>query len=133
MRVHADSRRQRSRETTKGAPRGTPFGHSGCGGALLQLDARAGLLDLGLELLGLVALEALLDGLGRLVDEGLRLLEAEAGRGANDLDDLDLLVARPGEDDVDRRGLLLLRGRAVAGGRRGGGGHGLGRDAELLL
>ena len=82
-----------------------------CGGAeLLQLDAAAGLLELLLELVGLVALDALLDGLRRLVDERLGLLEAEAGRRADDLDDLDLLVAGCGEDDVDRRGLLLGRG-----------------------
>src|SRR5213082_1970770 len=39
-----------------------------------------------------------------LVDEGLGLLEAQAGGRADDLDDLDLLVAGRGEDDVDRRG-----------------------------
>jgi hypothetical protein len=43
---------------------------------LLQLDAAAGLLELALELLGLVALDALLDGLRRLVDERLGLLQA---------------------------------------------------------
>ena len=43
---------------------------------LLELDLAAGLLELGLELLGLLALDALLDGLRRLVDERLGLLEA---------------------------------------------------------
>jgi hypothetical protein len=52
---------------------------------LLELDGRAGLLELGLELVGLVALDALLDGLGRLVDEGLGLLQAKAGDGADAL------------------------------------------------
>src|SRR5215208_5099670 len=90
------------------------------GGGLLQLDGAAGLLDLALELLGLVALDALLDRAGRLVDERLGLLEAEAGGRADHLDDLDLLVARAGEHDVDRA-RLLLGGGAVArgdGGRR---------------
>src|SRR3954451_1607608 len=110
---------------------------SAVAGKLLDLDARAGLLELGLELVGLVALDALLDGLGRLVDEGLGLLQAEAGRRADDLDDLDLLVAGAGEDDVERR--LLLLGRAVAvsaaagtGGRCGRRDRGR-RDPELLL
>src|SRR3954451_15875370 len=80
--------------------------------ALLDLDARAALLELALELVGLVAVDALLDGLRGLVDERLGLLEAEAGRGADDLDDLDLLVAGAGEHDVERR--LLLGGRRAA-------------------
>ena len=101
---------------------------------LLDLDGGAGLLELLLELVGLVALDALLDGLGGLVDERLGLLEAQAGRGAHDLDDLDLLVAGAGEDDVDGRGLLLGRGAvAAAAGGRGGRGDGRRRDAELLL
>src|SRR3954453_6774770 len=104
--------------------------------ALLQLDARAGLLELALQLVGLVALDALLDRLRRLVDERLRLLQAEPGGRAHDLDHLDLLVTWAGEHDVDGRG-LLLGGRAVAGGGaragRGGGRAGGRRHAELLL
>jgi hypothetical protein len=42
---------------------------------LLHLDGAAGLLDLGLELVGLLALDALLDRLGGLVHERLGLLE----------------------------------------------------------
>src|SRR3954447_8076531 len=122
-------------ETTEGRPPGAPPRAAVLSMAsLLELDAPAGLLELGLELLGLVALDALLDGLGRLVDEGLGLLEAEAGRRADDLDHLDLLVAGGGEDDVDRRARLLLGAAAVAGGRGGRGrGDGRRRDAELLL
>ena len=73
-------------------------------------------------------------GFGRLVDERLGLLEAEAGRRADDLDHLDLLVAGAGEDDVDGARLLLFAG-AVAGaaGGRGGRGNRGRRDAELLL
>src|SRR5262245_19489477 len=44
--------------------------------SLLDLRAAAGLLDLLEEVLGLVALDPLLDRLGCLVDQGLRLLEA---------------------------------------------------------
>src|SRR4051794_14527066 len=101
--------------------------------ALLQLDAGAGLLELLLELVGLVALDALLDGLRRLVDEGLGLLQAQAGRGTHDLDDLDLLVAGARQDDVDGRGLLLGRAAVAATGGRGGRGDGRRRHAELLL
>src|SRR4051812_49814777 len=82
----------------EGRPGGRPSRSSAVlGGAeLLELDDAAGLLQLALELLGLVPLQALLDRLGRLVDERLGLLEAEARRGAHDLDDLDLLVAGRG-------------------------------------
>src|SRR5437868_4323683 len=85
---------------------------------LLQLDAAAGLLDVGLELLGLLAVDALLDRLGRLVHQRLRLLEAETGHGAHDLDHLDLLVARRGQDHVNRR-VALVGARAVGARRRG--------------
>src|SRR5438270_463970 len=89
-------------------------------GRLLQLDRAPGLLDLGLELVGLLALDALLDGLRRLVDERLGLLQAETGRGAHDLDHLDLLVARSGEDHVDRRRFLFGAGAAATGRGRTG-------------
>src|SRR6185295_15929324 len=121
--------------TREGRPGGAPLDTAGgLWPGLLDLDARAGLLELGLELVGLVALHALLDGLGRLVDERLGLLEAQARRRADDLDDLDLLVAGAGEDDVER-GLLLLGlglGAAAAAGR-GRGRDGRRRHAELLL
>src|SRR3954464_12301214 len=102
---------------------------------LLDLDGGAGLLELALELLGLVLVDALLDGLGGLVDERLGLLEAQAGRRADDLDDLDLLVAGACEDDVERV-LLLTLGGSLAGAATAGGRSrrdGRRRDAELLL
>src|SRR5436305_3134854 len=114
----------------------TPNSNNPTAQVLLQLDAPPSLLELALQLLALVALDALLDRLRRLVDERLGLLQAEARGGAYDLDHLDLLVARGGQHDVDgRRGLL---GRAVsrgacAGSGRGSGGHGGRRYAELLL
>src|SRR5881628_3655800 len=86
---------------------------------LLDLDASAGLLELLLELVGLVLLDALLDGLRGLVDERLGLLEAQAGRRADDLDDLDLLVAGSGQDDVERGLLVLGRGAVAATAARG--------------
>src|SRR5512132_616410 len=103
---------------------------------LLDFYAGAGLFEVGLELVGLLAVDTFLDGLGRLVDERLGLLEAEAGRRADDLDDLDLLLAGAGDDDVERRLLLLGLGgvaaaTAAAGGRRCR--HGRGGHAELLL
>src|SRR5215212_2870992 len=103
---------------------------------LLELHRAASLLELGLELVGLFALDALLDGLGSLVDERLSLLEAKSGRGAHDLDDLDLLVARGSQDDVDSRGLLLGRAAVAAGsaaGRRSGRCDSRRGDSELLL
>ena len=61
---------------------------------LLELDRGAGLFELALDLVGLLLVHALLDGLGARVDEVLGLLEAEAGDRADDLDHLDLLSAR---------------------------------------
>src|SRR3954470_22816229 len=87
---------------------------------LLQLDGAAGLLELGLELVGLLALDALLDGLGGLVDERLGLLQAQARGRADDLDDLDLLVAGGGENDVEGALLLLGRGAVASAARAGG-------------
>src|SRR4051794_27089461 len=105
------------------------------GRGLLDLDGGAGLLELALELLGLVLVDALLDGLRGLVDERLGLLEAQAGGRADDLDDLDLLLAGAREDDVER-GLLLLGGGGVAATGAAGRSRrrdGRRRHAELLL
>src|SRR5205823_4929555 len=88
----------------------------------LQLDRAARVFELLLDGLGLGLRHALLDRLGRPVDQVLGLLEAEPRELAHDLDHLDLLVARPGEDD---REVLLLgcgRGRA-APARVAGRGH----------
>ena len=100
---------------------------------LLDLDSAAGLFELLLELVGLVALDAFLDGLGGLIDESLGFLEAQAGRRADDLDDLNLLVACGGEDDVDGRGLFLCRLAAAATGGRGCCGNGRSRNARTPL
>src|SRR4051794_25749442 len=68
---------------------------------LLELDSRAGLLELLLELVRLVLADAFLDRLRRALDEILRLLQPERGDGADLLDDVDLLVAGGDEDDVE--------------------------------
>src|SRR5438874_8586227 len=100
---------------------------------LFQLYRRAGLFQLRLDLVGLLLGGALLDRLRSRVDEVLRLLEAETGDRAHDLDHLDLLAAGLGEHHVE--GGLLLRRGAVAGrraaGRRDCDWSG-GRDAPLL-
>src|SRR2546430_3684499 len=79
----------------------------------------------------------LLHRLRRTVDEVLRFLEPERGQLAHDLDDLDLLLARSSEDDIDLR-LLLGRGAGPCqrprGARHGGHRHRHGRrHAPLLL
>jgi hypothetical protein len=77
--------------------------------ALLDLHLRALLFEGGLDLLGLVAIHAFLDGLRRRVDEVLGLLEAQAGELTDNLDDGDLVRA---DLDQDGRELgLLLGGR----------------------
>src|SRR5437867_13267790 len=83
----------------------------------LELDRAARLFELLLDGLGLGLRHALLDRLGRPVDQVLGLLEAEPRELAHDLDHLDLLVARPGEDD--REVLLLGCGRRRAAPARG--------------
>src|SRR5436305_3628148 len=100
---------------------------------LLDLDGGAGLLELRLDRIGLVLRHTLLDGIGRTVDEILGLLQAEPGDRTDDLDHLDLLVARPLEDDVEGR--LLLGGLGAVATRRGCGDRHRsgGRDAPLLL
>ncbi|SBV38162.1 hypothetical protein STPYR_20006 [uncultured Stenotrophomonas sp.] len=99
------------------------------GNCLLQLDGRAGGFQVLLELLGVFLRSAFLHdatGFGQV----LRFLQAQAGDGANGLDDLDLLGAGILQDDVE---LGLLFG---SGGRAGGGGHGnrgSGGNAELVF
>src|SRR5262245_21937353 len=101
---------------------------------LLQLRLAAGLDDLLQQRLGVGLGDALLDRLRRAVDQVLRLLEAEAGYGTDDLDDVHLVVAGSGEHDREL-GLLLRGGRGGAAtarccnrhrGRGGG-------DPELVL
>src|SRR6478609_9371412 len=73
---------------------------------LLELDRGTGGLEDLLGLLGVFLLGTLEDRLGGLVDERLGLAKTEVREGTDLLDDLDLLVANDGQDDVER-GLLL--------------------------
>src|SRR5271163_4266944 len=89
---------------------------------LLHLNRGAGLLEFLLELVGLLALDALLDRLGGLIHERLGLFQPEPGRGADDLDHLEGAL------------LFLLgpRSLAAAGSRRRSRNRGR-RYSELLL
>src|SRR4051794_28421205 len=103
---------------------------------LLDLDGGAGLFELGLHLIGLLAGDALLDRFRRLVGDRLGLLEAEPGEFADHLDDRDLALAGTGEDDVEARLLLLGRGAVAGTGARSRDHHRRrsgGRDAPALL
>src|SRR5262245_48587244 len=110
------------------------WGEHGRAGSL-QIDVGAGLLEGRLGLVGVLLGDLLEDGLGGAVDKVLGLLEAELGELADDLDDLDLLRAGPGEDDVEL--VLLLGGGgglAARGGASGGDGNGRRRgDVEALF
>ena len=64
----------------------------------LDLDRGAGLFQLLLELLGVLLGDAGLDRLGGRLDQVLGLLQAQAGGGADDLDDVDLVGAEGLED-----------------------------------
>ncbi len=86
-------------------------------------------LELGLELLGVFLGDAFLDLGGDALDQALRLGEAQAGDGADFLDDLDLLGTEAGHHDVEL-GLLLDDG---AGSDSGAGGDGGGGNAEGVL
>ena len=54
---------------------------------------------------------------GHALDQVLGFLQAQARRGADDLDHADLLVAEAFEDDVELGLLGLGRGGAAAAGR----------------
>src|SRR5438093_1845935 len=110
---------------------------------LRDLDLGPLLFESRLDLVGLLAVDAFLDRLGRRVDEILGLLEAESGQLADDLDHRDLVRADLGQGRGEL-GLLLGGGGGLGGcgaataGRRGSHGHRRGRGHaeavfELLL
>src|SRR5206468_5455843 len=84
------------------SPFPSPYGDGCFVDALLELDGGTCLLELRLDRVGLFLREALLDRIGRAVDEVFRLLEAETGDCADDFDHLDLLSAGLVQDDVER-------------------------------
>src|SRR6185437_9776993 len=100
---------------------------------LLEVDLRASLFELALDLVGFFLVDTFLDGLRRAFDEVLGFLQAKTGDGADFLDDLDLLVA--GRRQHDRElGLLFRRSGSRAATRRAR--HcdrSCGRDAPLLF
>src|ERR1019366_6931872 len=118
------------------AGQGLPSGpRGGPPGALLEFDGGSGPLELGLGLLGVFFGGLLEHRLGGVVDQVLGFFQSEAGEGPDLFDDLDLLVAGGGKDDVELV-LLLHRGDLAATPRGGSGGdddRGGGGDAELFL
>lgn len=86
-----------------------------------RLDAGASLFQLSLGLLGIFLLGLLEDGLRSAVDKSLGLGQAEVGDGADSLDDLDLLVADGGEDDVEL--ILLFLSRSSSASNSGNSGN----------
>ena len=82
-------------------------------GPLLHFDFGTLIFELCFHCCRFVLGDAGLDGARSCVHQILRFLQAEAGDGTDDLDHLDLLLARSGEDDVERR-LLLDLGRSSA-------------------
>ena len=82
---------------------------------LLDLDLRASLFELLLEVLGILLGHALLQSLRSGLDESLGLGQTQASDLADSLDDLDLgSSVETGEDDVEL-GLLLGSGGSTAG------------------
>ena len=82
---------------------------------LLDLDLRASLFELLLEVLGILLGHALLQSLRSGLDESLGLGQTQTSDLADSLDDLDLgSSVETGEDDVEL-GLLLGSGGSTAG------------------
>src|ERR1700719_1926211 len=99
--------------------------------ALLQFHLGASLFELGLDLLGFVLVDAFLDRLRRALDEVLGFLEAEAGDGADFLDEFDLLLAGGGEDDRELG--LFFGGSSGGSGRTGNCDRGRSRHAPIFF
>ena len=98
---------------------------------LLDLDLRASLFELLLEVLGILLGHALLQSLGGALDGSLGLGQALAGDLTDSLDDLDLGGGvEAGQDHVEL-GLLLSGSSSSAAS--GGSGHSGGGHAELQL
>ena len=80
----------------------------------LELDGSAGFFELGLSLLSVFLLGLLQDSLRSAVDQSLGLSQTQGGDSADGLDDLDLLVANGGEDDVELILLFLSRSSSAS-------------------
>ena len=102
--------------------------------AYLSLDAAARFLEVGLELLGLVAVDALLDGLGASSTSALASFRPRPVAARTTL--ITWIFLSPGPVSTTSTVSAPPRRRrrpAVAGGGRSGSRDGGGRDAELLL
>ncbi len=97
---------------------------------LLDFDLRASFFKLLLQRFGVGLGSAFLHGLRSAVDDVLGFLQAQAGSGTDDLDDLDLLGAGFEQHDVEF-GLLFNRGSGS--GTRGSHGQRGSGHAELLF
>ena len=86
---------------------------------LFDFDVGAGFFELLLDVFGFVLGDGLLDRVGSAVDQVLGFFQAQAGDGADLLDDVDLLLAGSLEDDVELRLFFFLNGGSSGGrGRR---------------
>ncbi|CDX42910.1 hypothetical protein MPLSOD_470010 [Mesorhizobium sp. SOD10] len=101
---------------------------------LLQLDLGASCFQLSLELVGVGLGNAFLDRLRSRFDQVLGFLEAKAGDGADFLDDVDLLGAGIGENNVEFRLLFSRSSGSGSTTATGGNSHRSGgRNAPLLF
>ena len=100
-----------------------------CG--LLEFDGRASGFELLLELFGFGLVDAFLDRLRRRFDQRLGFGQAQAGDGADFLDDVDLLATVAGQDDVEFG--LFFSGGSSSSGRASNGDGSSGRNAPLFF
>ena len=98
----------------------------------LELDGSAGFFELGLSLLSVFLLGLLQDSLRSAVDQSLGLSQTQGGDSADGLDDLELLVANGGEDDVELVLLFLSRSSSARSGN-GDSSRSGSLDVELLF
>ena len=98
----------------------------------LELNGSAGFFELGLSLLSVFLLGLLQDSLRSAVDQSLGLSQTQGGDSADGLDDLDLLVANGGEDDVELVLLFLSRSSSARSGN-GDSSRSGSLDVELLF
>src|SRR3954449_4949875 len=101
--------------------------------SLLDFDLGASALELLLDLFRFVLADTLFHGLRSAFDQILGFFEAEVRDLADGLDDLNLVRAAVGENDVEL-GLLFHRGcSSRSASASTGDGHGRSRHAPLLL
>ena len=97
---------------------------------LLNLDLGAGSLEFLGELLSVFLGDGFLDGLGSVVNQFLGFLQAQAGSGADDLDDVQLGSASGLQNDVELSLLFDFGSTGSGTGSNSGSGGG---DTEGLF